>query len=518
MNPSSLRRSAPRLAACVTALFVLTACDKLTGGGEDEKKDEDVAAKTEEDEKPAEDEKKEDEKKAEDEKKSAEDEKKAADEAEAKRLADEAEATRLADEEAKKKQPIVLSNVEVTSRSGMFGSGGSLEIKAKAKLNEKLATSTYVHIKSMCKKDDQVISDVGYLNADYTKPLEQYEAGEEAAITGTIYTQGLTAALSPCKMEFRLGGFGGISVPIGEFCYDGSATKEGKCEPEIAAIAQSGASKPLEIADLKVTPGGGYSGGSGIGVDYLVKVNKPQDQNARLTLKTACEVNGKKFVDLTQANMSSGPFTYESGEALARNGNLFWNPSFAFTAAPDTCDVSFALWTNKPGTWGEYDVTELQRSCYKGGAVSTGACDPSKPTTGTAAKITKENMELSDVTMTLQEPYGAAGKKQLVLQVDATAKEFINQQEGLNATVTCKVGSEKRVETAYLFSVDLYYLEPGETTRMSSTSFTSPPMDSAPKSCEVAFTGGQRYSPAGTTSVDLGKFCLKKDKVKAGKC
>jgi hypothetical protein len=516
MNPSSLRRSAPRLAACVAALFALTACDKLMG--DDEEKKEDEASAKAEDDKPAEDEKKEDEKKEEDDAKKPEDEAKLAAEAEAKRIAEEAEAKRIADEEAKKKQPLVLSDMEVVSRGGMFGSGGSLELKAKAKLNEKLASSTYVHVKAMCKKDDQVISDVGYLNADYSKPLEQYEAGEEAAITGTIFTQGLTAALSPCKLEFRLGGFGGISVPVGDFCYDGSSTKEGKCEPEIAAIALSGATKPLEIAGLAVKAGGGYGGGSGLGIDYSVKVNKPQDQNARLTLKTACDVGGKKLVDLTQANMSSGPFTYESGESLARSGNLFWNPAFAFTAAPDTCDVTFALWTNKPGAWGSYDVTEISRSCYKSGAVSDGACDPSKPTSGTAAKITKENLELSDVTMTLQEPYGAAGKKQLVLQVDATAKEFIDQQEGINATVTCKVGSEKRVETAYLFSVDLYYLEPGETTRMSSTSFTSPPMDSAPKSCEVAFTGGQRYSPSGTTAVDLGKFCLKKDKVKAGKC
>lgn len=515
MNPTLLRRSAPRLAACVAALFALTACDKLTGG-EEEKTEDEASAKTEE-EKPAEDEKSEDEKKADDDEKAA-DEAKLAAEAEAKRLAEEAEAKRLADEEAKKKQPIVLSDMEVTSRGGMFGSGGSLELRAKAKLNEKVASSTYVHVKAMCKKDDQVISDVGYLNADYSKPLDQYEAGEEAAVTGTIFTQGLDASLSPCKLEFRLGGFGGISVPVGEFCYDGSATKEGKCDPEIAAIALSGASKPLEIADLKIKPGGGFSGGSGIGVDFRVKVNKPQDQNARLTLKTACDAGGKKFADLTQANMSSGPFTYESGESLARSGNLFWNPAFGFTAPPDNCDVTFALWTNKPGTWGAYDVTEIQRSCYKSGAVSDGACDPSKPTTGTAAKITKENLELSDVTMTLQEPYGAAGKKQLVLQVDATAKEFIDQQEGINATITCKVGSEKRVETAYLFSIDLYYLEPGETTRMSSTSFTSPPMDSAPKSCEVAFTGGQRYSPSGTASVDLGKWCLKKDKVKGGKC
>jgi hypothetical protein len=43
-------------------------------------------------------------------------------------------------------------------------------------------------------------------------------------------------------------------------------------------------------------------------------------------------------------------------------------------------------------------------------------------------------------------------------------------------------------------------------------------MDSKPRSCLVEFTGGQRFAPAGTTPVDLGKFCLKKDKVKKGKC
>ncbi len=521
-------RSATRTLASALLLvsFATTGCDKdkesegdsnkesaeKSDDGAETKKSEAEAGKEDEPKKAEEDEA---EKKklaaaAEDAKKKLEADKKAAEEAEAAKAA----------EEAKKSQPLVLSDIEVKSTGGMFGSGGSLEVTAKAKLNEKLASSTYVHVKSLCKKDSEVVSDVGYLNAHYSKPLEQYEADETADITGTIYSQGgLTSALSPCQMEFRLGGFsGGISVPVGEACFDGSKTTEGKCDPEIAAVAMSGGAKPMEIADLQVKAGGGYGGSTGLQVDYLVKVVKAIDSSARLTMKTSCDVDGIKFVDLSQVNMMSGPFTYESGESLARSASVFWNPSFEFTGAPTLCDVSFDLWTTKAGSWGSYDQEQLSRSCYKDAKVDTGACDPSKPTTGTAVKMTAENVELSNVKMTLQEPYGSTGKFQLQMVADATVKDFIDQNEGVSAEVTCKVGSEKRVETAYLFSVDLYYLEPGETTRMSSTSFTSPPMDSKPKSCEVTFTGGQRFAPSGTAMVDLGKHCLKKDKIKKGKC
>jgi hypothetical protein len=524
-RPASRRALRPALPALLAALCLSTGCDK---GGDEEKKD-DASAKADDEAEPKKDEAKaadadekeaepkEDDKKiaaaAEDAKKKAEEDAKAAEEA--KKLAEA--------EEAKKKQPLILDGLTVTaSGGGAFGgsSNGSLELKAKAKINEKLASSTYVHVKSLCKKDSEVVSDVGYLNAHYSKALDQYESGEEAEVTGTLYSQGgLDKALSPCQMEFRLGGFGGgISVPVGEVCYDGEKTTDGKCDPEILPVAMSGVTKPMEVSDLTVAAGGGYGSSSSLDVGYMIKVAKAQDSSARLTMKSTCEVDGVRFVDLSQVNMMSGPFAYESGESLARSASVFWNPAFAFTAAPTLCDVSFDLWTTKAGAWGTYDHTEIQRSCFRDGKVGSGACDPSRATTGTAAKVTAENVELTNVAMSLQEPYGSTGKFQVQLAADATVKEFIEQNEGVQAQVTCKVGSEKRVETAYLFSVELYYLEPGETTRMSSTSFTSPPMDSKPKSCEVAFTGGQRFAGAGVTPVDLGKYCLKKDKIKKGKC
>jgi hypothetical protein len=39
-------------------------------------------------------------------------------------------------------------------------------------------------------------------------------------------------------------------------------------------------------------------------------------------------------------------------------------------------------------------------------------------------------------------------------------------------------------------------------------------MDEKPKSCEAEFTAGKRFAPSGEEGVSLGKWCLKKDKVK----
>jgi len=85
--------------------------------------------------------------------------------------------------------------------------------------------------------------------------------------------------------------------------------------------------------------------------------------------------------------------------------------------------------------------------------------------------------------------------------------------------VSCKAGKENRVESAYLFGPELYYLQAGETARMTASAFGSDALDVKPKTCKVEFFGGPRFSPSGSDGVELGAFCLKKDKVKAGgKC
>jgi hypothetical protein len=519
--PRAQRRLSSSFTPLAFGLLLTAGCEKLTGG-EEEKKEGDAVTKTDDADAKKKAEEEAAKKKAEDTKDIAEDAKHAAEDAATKKALEEAEAARKAAEEAAKKaeeeaksRPITLSNIQVKTSGGMFGGSGMLELSAKAKLNQALGNSTYVHIKSLCKKDDRLVADVGYLNADYSKQLEQYAVGEEANITGSIYTQGLKSSLSPCQFEFRVGGMGGgLSVNVGQACWSGSAVTDGPCDPALVPVAMSGATTPIEVAQLDVTRGG--LGSKGLDLVYLMQINETQSNDVRLTFKTACRVGGKSFTDLGQNNLTAGPFTYESGETVARAANLYWNSVYELTESPNDCDITTSLWKTKAGTFGEYEELRIKDSCFKEDKLSDGRCNPAAPPVPAPAPLGAESVTVDEVKLELAEPYGATGKFQLKIQADVTMVKTVTQSDGVTAKVSCKAGKENRVESAYLFGTELYYLEPGETARMTSSAFGSPPLDVKPKSCKVEFFGGPRFSPSGTDGVDLGAFCLKKDKVTKG--
>lgn len=526
--------SAPRSPKLVHALVALAlflpACDKITGGDkEPAKSDDGGAAKTgtEDDaKKKAADEEEAKKKAAEEEAKkkasATEDEaKKKAAEEEAKKKAAEEAAKKKAEEDAKK--AILLSEIKIASAGGMFGgsSAGALKIDAKAKFNEAINTGTYVHMKALCKKDARTFADVSQLSlVDYSKQLHQFAAGETTNLSGSIFTQGIEAAMSPCQIEFRLGaGYGGVSVPLGTSCFDGKEAKDGPCDPPIAAAAMSGSTLPIEVADLTVKPDASYGGAPGININEVLQINSAIGDNAQMVIKSACMNGTQKLVDTQFPYLSAGPFKYEPGESLSRPVRMYWNPAFAFTEAPKQCDVTFLLRQQKTGSWTEYDETVLKRGCYKDEKVTDGACDPAAPAAPADAPLTAASITIDGVKAELAAPYGAGPNQfNLKVQYDVTIKTPVDGSGMIESNVTCKIGSESRVEKMWFSGVELHYLDVGETTRMTGQGYGSEPLAGNPKSCEIKFTVGNRMGAAPATPIELGKFCLKKGKLKAGKC
>lgn len=431
----------------------------------------------------------------------------------------EAEAKALVEAERVKNQPVSLSDLSVKRMGSFLSSSGMIEVVAKAKLNQALGNSTYVHIKSLCQHGDKLVADVGYLNAHYSKPLEQHAPGDEVEVKGNLYSQGLEKSLAPCQFEFRVGGLaGGLSIPVGHACWDGSEVAPAECDPPLSPAATSGSAVPIEVQDLRVEAAS-LGATKGLSLSYLLGIKKPQDNSVRLTFKSACSVGGKTFVDLGQSNLSAGPFRYEPGESVARSVNLYWSNAFGFATSPDRCDVTTSLWKTKSGSFGEYEEVRLRDSCFDGSALRVGRCDPAAPPVPAPVPLSATSVTVDEVQLQLAPPYGATDKFQLKIQADITMAEVVSQNDGINAKVSCKAGPEHRVETAYLFGVELHYLRPGETTRMTASAFGSHPLEVEPKSCAVEFFGGPRFSPTGSEGADLGKFCLKKGKVKkTGKC
>ncbi|HET6583168.1 MAG TPA: hypothetical protein VFG69_06970, partial [Nannocystaceae bacterium] len=394
-----------RLALAI-ALLSNAACDKLPFG--DDKPAEADKTVADADAKKAAEEEEAKKKAAEDEakKKLSDDEAKKKAEADAKQKAIDDEAKKKAEDEAKK--PMSLTDIKMKSMAGMFGgsSGGALQLNVTGEFHEKLNNSTFVHAKGVCKRDARLIADVGFLNAtDYTKQLHQYNAGEKVELQGQIFAQGVAAPMSPCQIEFRLGGgSGGVSVPLKTICWDGSAPKDGPCEPPVVAAAMSGAALPLEVADLTVKPDTGYGSAPGLQINHVLQINEVQEDNTRITVKSACVVDGTKFVDLQQPTLYAGPFKFESGESVVRPSRMYWNNAFGFKEAPKNCDLTFALWKPKGASYGEYEPLVLERACYKDDKVTEGACDPAAPAVPPVAPITKDSLALSNVKLELTTP------------------------------------------------------------------------------------------------------------------
>ncbi len=496
-------------------------CDKLTGGDDgakeaensdgDAKKDDEEAAKTKEADEAAAKEK------AEAEAKIAE-EAKALAELEAKNAA-LAEITKV-EEVDESHMPILLSEIEVKLQGNSF-SPASLEIKAKGQLQKTIDSGTYIRAKGTCKDGDAFVSDIGYINTDYSKKLEAYKEGEEAELKGSIFTQGLAKPMAPCQFDFRISGGGSstTAIELRHACYDGTKTTEGKCEPEILANAMSGSDKPLEVTALEVSKEAGFGGTNSLKVPYRLLIHTPQDNQDRITFKAACDVGETKFVDVQQAHLMAAPFKFESGETVAREARLFFNPAFGFADAPNKCDMRVSAWSPKEGTFGEYDEIVLKEVCYDGDKTADGRCDPDAPAAEDPTPVDAESLAVSNVSIKAEEPYGGKGDKfHVKLVADVQALKAVDQKAGVKAKVTCTIGRTERVETAHLFGADLYYLEPGETTRVTGTVFLSEVLPESPKECSVKFDGGPRYSSKDEEMTGLGSYCLKKDAVKDGDC
>jgi len=227
-------------------------------------------------------------------------------------------------------------------------------------------------------------------------------------------------------------------------------------------------------------------------------------------------VGDRTFVDMGQGTLSAGPFEYEAGETVARSASLYWSSAFELADAPNDCDLTTSLWKTKAGTFGEVEEVRLQDSCLKRGKLRVGRCDPSAGPSPAPVALAAGSVEVDDVRLELVEPPGAAGKFQLKIQADVTVRAPVEQNDGTTAKVSCKTGRDTRVESAYLFGPELYYLEAGETARMTANAFGSHALETKPKTCKVEFFGGPRFSSTGGDGVELGSFCLKKDKVRAG--
>lgn len=416
---------------------------------------------------------------------------------------------------------LALREIEVIPNDGTLGEG-ALTVRAKGLVRHPIGNATFVHAKAVCKVGARRLADTGYVNADYQHPLTDYRVGETVELEGALFGHGLPEDHGACQLELRLAGAGsGGSLPLATACFDAERTSEGACVPAVTGgPVAAGSGVPLAVHDLTALEQEGFGARGSLLARYVLEVLEPQDASVRITMKAACRVGGRKFVDVRMTNLIAGPFRYEVGESVARTASLFYNPAFGFQATPSPCDLEVSLWTRDDPQAGPSQPTVIHRACYRDGQTAPGTCETEGAGPQSAPRpATIEALTLGDVVMQVVEPVGGKGKRfQLKVQADATCVEPLDRFSNVTAKITCKVDNSARVETAYLYGVDLHHLSPGETTRMTSTTFTSNPMEDEPESCEAVFVAGRRFVPSGEENLELGRFCLRRGTTVPGGC
>ena len=142
-----------------------------------------------------------------------------------------------------------------------------------------------------------------------------------------------------------------ITLAYGKSIFDLFAERPEQAETFQRAM--SGGSAPLEVHDLTVEKHAGYGGGGQLESNYVMTINQPQTDQSHVTLKAACAVADTKFVDMAHHRFDAAPFTYESGESVARAAtSITLRPSATGTSAPKPpsafCTSSVA---SRPSVW-----------------------------------------------------------------------------------------------------------------------------------------------------------------------
>jgi hypothetical protein len=420
--------------------------------------------------------------------------------------------------------PLTLLDLQVERKGGgLFASGNRyLQLSADAFINDRIEPGTNVLVRSVCLSEDRRLVDAGYLSVtDYTKPMENYGKGQTAKLQGTLYSYGSSRDLEKCEMTFRLGSMGGgLTLPLGTRCFDGSKVHDGACDPPVAAAPMSDTqTEAMTIGELKIDKASNYGGGVALDTHFTIDIHKPDTEQGSMTIKAACRVGDRTVVDVAWASVSMMiTAKLEPGESVARYNQLFMDPALGLTDTPEYCDILFRAQTPSVGAPTGYTYSDIHRVCWRETKTTEGECDPGAPPPPAPTRADKDSIKLSNVELKLAD-YGMAGgamSQMIEIRADATVKKPVVQGAQITVDARCRVGGTTRVEKSMVSGHDLSMLGPDETTVVRGMVFGSSPLDKKPSSCSVEFRIQPDYYGYGgtTTNPKLGKWCLRGDKTK----
>jgi len=405
-----------------------------------------------------------------------------------------------------KKGPVSVAKVTFEEKKPMFGaeSGVRFELAADMTLNESKDGGVYA--KASCLVGDQVFVNVSTLSNKFGE-LGKMKEGETKRVDTRLFgMSGLAAKPTRCQLSFDYGATS-FSTRIADACWDGTAVTDGLCKEPLEPKAK-GDGKIVPF-DFKVEPhkalGATEAGATALNVSYGARFNEHIEEAPHLHTKTACKVGDKVWVEVSPDFPHVKPFSLEHGEAVMVHHNQFFMN--ALPGAPEACNIEVLL----DGGWGKEDQ-KLAEVCAKAGTVTDGKCDFRTDPEGAPAPVDAESITIDELTLEWGNDWRDKSKAVLQVKLAATVQKGIADRVQMTGKVTC--GGKDDEE--HHIGPDLEYVGAGETVGVNFAAFRDPALDGPAGRCELTF-GAKPFMDRGE-GVEITKFCLKGDKVTAGKC
>lgn len=398
--------------------------------------------------------------------------------------------------------PVSLAKVSFTDKDTFGKHGTMFQISADVTVNEKKEGGLYA--KASCVVGTDVFINVATISNKYGD-MGKMAVGDVKRLETYMFTAGLPEKPTRCQLAFDYGA-NEFSTRLSNACWDGKTVTDGECaEPVKAAKSGEGKIVPFNFkVDPKEAMGKHTEGAIALNVAYAARFNEHIEKAPHLHTKTACKVGEKTWVEVSPDYPHVKPFSLENGEAvMVHHNQFFMNP---LPAKPDACNLEVLL----DGGYGKEDE-KLSEVCAKASGVTEGRCEFRTDPTGEAEAMTPESVTIDEVAVHWSNDWRDKKKAVLNVRLAATVAKRIKDRVQLTAVASC--GDTKDKE--HHIGPDLEYIGAGETIGIRFTAFRDSPLDKPDGRCEVSF-GAKPFM--GGDAVEITHFCLKGDKLAAGKC
>ncbi len=393
--------------------------------------------------------------------------------------------------------PVGLRSIDGKLGAPGDGRGHVLQISAEYEVGAELPKRSGLHAKVTCGEGESRVVDVVSL-ASYHADFREMKAGDHKQVqTAAFWLGGLSAAPDKCQLDvaYATGKKGEVErTEVGTWCWSADGTKQGACKDLPAARVPTGAALLADGFDVQAqapTAGDGATS-HGVSVRARVRFAATPEKVPNLTLRAACKVGERTYVDVAPHWPRVRPFDITPGEDLLVAAGMY--KVHGLPAAAESCDVS--VWQDT--AWNQPD--ELAgRVCWDGSSLKDGACEeraaaePEPLSTTTAA--------LARPTLVVQDDARDPSLKLARFDFEVDVARASEKGTRLDVSAVCD-GKEHKPT---LVGPDLSRVGPGESVRLSLTAFVAQPLASAPERCTLKVTAKKL---GGEDRVEVGEMCV----------